>query len=389
MYHEFHEATGDDYVAPVIRTVKPSAYEVFMDEQNIPIYRGIGLYDVRELPLAPWQQMGGQGTFIELDGQARYWGMYVVEVPAGGALNSERHMYEELFLVFEGHGSAEVWREGNPKRQTFEWQPGSNFAVPVNAWHRLVNATSSPALVLVATSAPNVMELFPTRTFIFDNPYEFRDRYDEREDYFKPQDKLVALEEGGRGTAFTSLLPDVINCYLPLENHRGPGHRVINPQMAGNTWVGGFIAEYPSGRYSLAHSHEGGAVLVCLRGKGYSLNWPLHLGKRPWETGKGHLVNRQDYIPGGMVAAAPGTGDWFHQHFSTAKEPLRVRAIIHHPSRETQYSYGEDLPGGGMENLAAGRHVISYRQEDPQVRKDYQEALEKEGAEFTMPESIY
>ena len=311
MYHEFHEATGDNYVAPVIRTVKPSAYEVFMDEQNIPIYRGIGLYDVRELPLAPWQQMGGQGTFIELDGQARYWGMYVVEVPAGGALNSERHMYEELFLVFEGHGSAEVWREGNPKRQTFEWQPGSNFAVPVNAWHRLVNATSSPALVLVATSAPNVMELFPTRTFIFDNPYEFRDRYDEREDYFKPQDKLVALEEGGRGTAL------------------------------------------------------------------------------PWETGKGHLVNRQDYIPGGMVAAAPGTGDWFHQHFSTAKEPLRVRAIIHHPSRETQYSYGEDLPGGGMENLAAGRHVISYRQEDPQVRKDYQEALEKEGAEFTMPESIY
>ena len=142
----YKEPTGQELAGHVHYKVAPSAYEAFMDEQNIPIYRGIGVYDVRQLPLAPWERMGGQGTFIQLEGQAGMWGMYVVEVPAGGVLNSERHMYEELFLVFEGRGSTEVWQEGSAKKQTFEWQPGTHFSVPLNAWHRLVNATSSPAL---------------------------------------------------------------------------------------------------------------------------------------------------------------------------------------------------------------------------------------------------
>ncbi|MBI4284105.1 MAG: hypothetical protein HY663_06520, partial [Chloroflexi bacterium] len=38
--------------------MSPSAYDVFMDEQKIPIHRGIGAYDTRQLPLAPWPRMG-------------------------------------------------------------------------------------------------------------------------------------------------------------------------------------------------------------------------------------------------------------------------------------------------------------------------------------------
>ncbi len=239
-------------------------------------------------------------------------------------------MYEEISLVIEGRGSTEVWRGGSPKKQTFEWQPGSHFAVPLNAWHRLVNATSSPALVLVATSAPRVIDLFPSPSFIFDNPFEFPDRYDESEDYFKPRDELEPHPQSGRAMLRSSLLPDITRCYLPLDNNRAPGYRWIEPRMAGNTntFFHGFIAEYPSGRYSKAHYHQAGAVLVCLRGKGYTYNWPVELGPRPWEAGKGHLVKLQDYVPGGMVAAAPGGGDWFHQHFSIGKDFFRVRAII-------------------------------------------------------------
>jgi hypothetical protein len=36
-----------------------------------------------------------------------------------------------------------------------------------------------------------------------------------------------------------------------------------------------------------------------------------------------------------------------------------------------------------------GGNSIEYRDEDPQIRKDYIEALKKEGAEFQMPESVY
>ncbi len=396
MYKEpkrkFQEPTRFDEMAAVEEARRPhkappSAYDVFMEEQNIPIFGGLGMYDVRQLPLAPWKRMGGQGSFIEFDGQAGYFGIYAVEMPAGGALNSERHMYEETFLVIEGRGSTEVWREGSSKKRTFEWQAGAHFAVPLNVWHRLVNATSNPALVLAATSAPSVMELFPSPSFIFDNPYEALDRYDESADYFKPRDEIEALE-GGQAILRTSLIPDVVNCYVPLYNMATPGDRIVRPRLAYNKYFHDFIHVFPSGRYGRAHAHEAGRVLVCLRGKGYSLNWPLELGKRPWEAGKGHLVNRQDYIPGGMITAAPGSGDYFHQHFSTGKDSMRQLAF-RHPLKAFE-GPGEErkLPDGTM-FLGPGRHIISYPEEDPQVRKDYEEALKKEGAEFTMPESVY
>ena len=47
------------------------------------------------------------------------------------------------------------------------------------------------------------------------------------------------------------------------------------------------------------------------------------LGTQPWSNGLGDKVIRQDYEPVGLVAAAPMSGDWFHQHFGISKEPLR------------------------------------------------------------------
>ena len=63
------------------------------------------------------------------------WGCYVVEVPRRGALNPEKHMYEEIYFVVEGRGTTEVWLEGDTKRHVFEWQKGSMFSIPMNAMH--------------------------------------------------------------------------------------------------------------------------------------------------------------------------------------------------------------------------------------------------------------
>ena len=49
--------------------------------------------------------------------------------------------------------------------------------------------------------------------------------------------------------------------------------------------MGGFVGEYPSGRYSKAHYHASGAVLVCLTGKGYTFNWPVGFGRGPGRPG--------------------------------------------------------------------------------------------------------
>ncbi len=131
-----------------------------MEAQGIPIFRGIGVRRVQDMPLKPWARMGGKGTFIQLYGTEGRWGCYVVEVPAAGALNPEKHMYEEIMVVVEGRGTTEIWTDGQTKPHTFEWQRGSMFSIPLNTNHRIINAASSPALILVASTAPNVMNIF-------------------------------------------------------------------------------------------------------------------------------------------------------------------------------------------------------------------------------------
>ncbi|TAJ77932.1 cupin, partial [bacterium] len=120
---KWQEPTDQKTKAGYGKFLRPKTpYDIFMEEQEIPIYREIGVRRVQDLPRKPWKRMGGNGTFIQLLGTEGLWGCYLVEVPGAGALNAEKHLYEELYLVVEGRGSTEVWTEGNGKKLTFEWQ---------------------------------------------------------------------------------------------------------------------------------------------------------------------------------------------------------------------------------------------------------------------------
>ncbi len=93
------------------------------------------------------------------------------------------------------------------------------------------------------------------------------------------------------------------------------------------------------------------------------------------------------------MCAAPGGGEWFHQHFGMGKNPLRVLALLSPAagggagrraragSDEAVISYNADLRDGGT--------TIGYDVEDPYIRKLYEEELAKVGVEFRMPESVY
>ena len=366
-----------------------SPYDIFMEEQGIPIYRDIGVRKVQDLPLKPWKRMGGNATFIQLFGTEGLWGTYIIEVPAAGALNPERHLYEEVFFVVEGRGSTEVWQEDGSKKQTFEWQAGSLFTVPMNTWHRLVNAASSPALILGGTTAPNTMNLFNNPDFVFNCDYPFTDRYDGSDDFYRYKEELEPDPVRGLAMRRTNIIPDIVTCELPVDNRRSIGYRRIEPHMAGNKfylWVG----EHEKGRYSKAHAHGSAAVLICIKGKGYTYTWPMSLGTHPWEDGNADKVRRQDYEPVGMVSAAPMSGDWFHQHFGTSSEDFRLTAWFgpHAPGREAGLP-GEDAIDRGAIDLSEGGSAIPYREEDPYIRKEYEEALAKEGVPSRMEEWMF
>ena len=136
---------------------------------------------------------------------------YVVEIPGAGALNVERHLYEKVVLVVEGRGSTEVWQEGQTKRHVFEWQKGSLFTIPLNAFHRFINAASAPALLLCGTTAPNVMNLIDNPDFIFDCPHSFSERFSGADDFFKPSDDIEPDPMRGLAMRRTNLIPDIVN----------------------------------------------------------------------------------------------------------------------------------------------------------------------------------
>jgi len=298
-----------------------------MEAQEIPIYRNIGISKVQDLPLKPWKLMGGNASFIQLWGTEGLWGCHVIEVPGAGALNPVKHLFEQQYFIVEGRGTTEVWEDGHEdKKHVFEWQAGSLFAIPINACYRIINAASAPALLLGGSLAPQVFNLFKNEDFILNCPYNFRDRFDPNtEDYYKPNDEIEADPIRGLAMKKTNIIADIVNCELPLDNRRSPGYRRIEPHMAGQNfylWIG----QHETGRYSKGHAHGSAAVLICIKGKGYTYTWPASEGPTPWKDGKTDKIMRQDYEPVGMVSAAPMSGDWYHQHFGASKGPLRLTA---------------------------------------------------------------
>src|SRR5262245_23492865 len=91
-------------------------YDVFMESEGVPVFRDIGVSKVQNLPLAPWKRAGARGTYIQLYGTEGKWGCYVIEVPGAGAINAEKHNYEEIFLGVEGRGKTEDGVQRDYKR---------------------------------------------------------------------------------------------------------------------------------------------------------------------------------------------------------------------------------------------------------------------------------
>ncbi len=368
---------------------QPTPYDAWMESEGIPVFRGIGISKVQNLPLFPWKRTGGKGHFIQLYGTETKWGCYVVEVPPGGALNPEKHMYEEIYLVVEGRGSTEVWVEGQSKKHVFEWQKGSMFSIPMNTMHRIVNATSGGALLLAGTTAPVVLNALQNTRAVFDNPFVFDDRFSGTEDFFKAKDDIEPDPVRGLAMRKTNFIPDVINCELPLDNRRSVGYRRVEPFMTNNSFYY-WIAQHENGRYSKAHAHTSAAVLVCLKGKGYTYSWPEHCGETPWKDGFADQVNRLDYEPVGLVTAAPGGARWYHQHFSVSKDDFRLSAWFgpHNPGRDPG-APGQKHTDYTAIDVNQGGTAIPYWMEDPYIREEYEATLKKNGVNCRMDPKWY
>ena len=360
--------------------LEKTTYVRWLRRQSIPVVEGYGIEDVRDLPLAPWSRMGGNGAFIQLYGMQGLTGMYTVEIPPGAALEPEKHLYEEVICILQGHGATEIWRDKN-RKQMFEWGPWSVFAPPLNSWHRLVNGGNEPVKFLAATNAPIIMDIFHNQDFIFNCPYEFSDRYAGQDNYFFVGTKRY--ETGMQHIWETNFIPDVRVATLDSRDVKGAGVELTQFELAGNELIG-HISQWPAGRYHKAHYHGPGAVLLGLQSSGYVLLWDKELGARPYENGSSDQVIEIKW-KAGSIYCPPGA--WFHQHFNTGAEPARHLAL-RYGSRTHPVGFkvaAQRREDGVYIDVKKGGTLIGYEDEDPEIRRRYKAELARQGIPCQMP----
>lgn len=346
-------------------------YEDWQRQEGIPVVGGFFVRDLNTLPLEPWKRKRGLGTFINLEGTGGTNDAYVCQIPPGVALNPQRHVFEEMILILRGRGATSVWVEGMPK-VTYEWQQGSLFAIPLNAWHQHFNGQGDlPCRYLAVTNAPIVMALFHNLRFVVDNPFVFDDRFTGQEDYFSK--KGVLYRHRGRANVWeTNFVPDVASFQLHDRPERGAGGKDIHFELANNTMTC-HISEFPVSTYKKAHRHGPGAHVVILSGEGFSLLWP-----------EGGERVRVDWKPGSMVVPP---NQWFHQHFNTGPRAARYLAL-RWGSRRFQMSQAILPTEASDVSEKLGGMQIEYEDEDPKIHEAFEEELTKSGARCRMRSMI-
>ena len=112
---------------------------------------------------------------------------------------------------------------------------------------------------------------------------------------------------------------------------------------------------------------------------------------QPWAAGRSDQVKKQTYEPVGMISAAPMAGDWFHQHFGTHPEGLRLLVFDgpYGPGFRRGGVAGGDAKDIGAIDTRDGGGAISYVDEDANIRKTYEAALAAEGMKSAMPSWSY
>jgi len=336
-------------------------YEDWIKREGIKHIVDYAFDDLKTLDLGPWERKGGSGAVISIPNEQLRNDSHVIEIKPGGKSEPEHHLYEEVVYVLSGLGATTVWMDEKRKR-TFEWNEGSVFALPLNAWYQHFNGSGSkPARYIAMTSAPPMMRLFRDVEFIWNNPVMFKSRYLDEEDYFSGKGKLY-----NHRIWESNFVPNAATMGLYSWKERGAGSTNAMLEMAHHS-IRPHISEFPVGTYKKAHQHDPGAHLLLLRGtSGYSLLWKEGAEPRiaPWKEGAMVIVPWDDCI---------------HQHFNTGSTPARYLAMA-------AGFHGLYKPGWTPKAVSKkqGGHQIEYEDEDPAIHKLLEAELKKHGAPCRM-----
>ena len=366
------------------------AYQRWMREQGIPIHRGYGVFDVRAVEMKHWDMTGTKAAFIDLIGMEGFSGMQVLEIPPGGSTTPQKHLYQQMICVMQGTGVTQVWADGHEdEKHLFEWDVFSLFSPPLNACYRLFNGGSEPAILLLVNDAPMIMDLFHNHDFVFNNPFQFTDRYAAGDKGFFERDQRWA--EGAGVVWETNFINNAAEALVDMQERKGAGVKITVFDLVSNSFAG-HLTEWETGMYHKGHHHQGGAILLIMRAEGYSIMWPQEVGVRPYQNGFEKEVVRIEWGPYSVFC--PPT-KWFHQHMNTSTETARQLAFrpggsSKNPTgfRRSGWRVVDGVPGVYV-SYRKGGTLIEYEDEDPRIREDFEAEMKRKGLKSEMPDFKY
>jgi mannose-6-phosphate isomerase-like protein (cupin superfamily) len=343
---------------------RPSVYEQWVASQGIPLVQGHYIADLKTAPVEPWARRNAAGCFINHDASNTSNDCYLLELAPKQETPPQHQLYEEMIYVLKGRGATSVWYDES-RASSFEWGPGSLFAIPLNAWHQHFNASATePVRFIGVTSAPSAINLFGDPEFIFNCDYRFTSRYSGEADYFNGDGTLTGM------VWETNFVADVPGYALLDYPERGAGGRNIKFTLARNQ-MGAHVSEFPIGTYKKGHRHGPGAHVIILGGDGYSLMWR-----------EGEEIKRFNWQPGTLVIPPDRV---FHQHFNVGATPARYLAL--------RFSGNEGSKAAKREIASSistrlGGDQIEYEDQDPTIHRMFVEEAGRHGVEVKMDEFV-
>lgn len=351
------------------KTATNIPYWDWQAKEGIPVVTGLSVPDLNDVEVKYWPRMGGSGAFVDLGvRRGQTGGGWVVEIPPGGKLNPMRHMFDEGIYITKGRGATTIWLD-NGVKQMVEWQEGSLLAIPLNAWFEHFNTGPEPARFYSLNNMGTILNQYVNESFIFDNPFQFTDRFAGQDDYYSGDGELLALASADyRRVWKTNFVPNAAELDLHEWKQRGAGGANVILQMAET--VCPHISGFPSGTYKKAHRHgtgDGGVQLLILSSTGFTLTWP---------HGTEDLT-KLDWKKNGLVVAP---NSYYHQHFNSGPQQARYLACLgigQHRTRSTQRAMSDV-------SEEEGGQQIEYEREFPEVHRIFEAELAEHGAVCRM-----
>ena len=355
------QAIVSDDMAKKFAKEKETPYTRWVRNEGLDIIDGVYVPDLHAVELKPWPRRNGRAVYINHDATRTSNDCYVCEIEPGGKLTEQRQLYEEMIMILAGRGSTMVWNDAG-QSTSFEWQAGSLFAIPVNAWHQHFNGSGEePVRFVAVTNLPPIMNIFEEPEFIFNTPVDFKSRFSGEPDYFAPKGDLSGF------LLETNFVADAVNLPLVEAKERGAGGGHIRFNMAKSS-LNSHISQVPVATYKKAHAHGPGAHVIILSGEGYTLMWP-----------EGEAPTRYDWKPGTLITPP---NMWYHQHFNTGAKPARYLAFKY---EGVAIRNAQGVPKAWISRRIGG-HQIDYADESRVVRTMFADALVRQGLEPKMDE---